>query len=250
MRNRYGLRAVVVVLTLALVCGWGVAQIGPRYVLEVPGEAVASVVQGRVQLAGRGLVLISFQQLRILAVHVDAEAYSLEAARTWPAADLLLVLPAADGRYQGIAPLLALRDGMPVILSEPQAGAVAATAPMLAAATGAPQLYPMQVWESMEMRKRGARLRVTAMPGAAATAAAGVAGYLLEVGNSRASYRVYVSCAADRGTLLAQRLPGADLAVLPMPDAPRVLALNRGQPAGGEPTPLTATGYTFKVIRH
>jgi len=242
---RYGWRAVMVVILLALVCRWGVAQIGPRYVIELPGSSTADAEQGRVQLAGRGLALIRFQGLRILAVDADAEAYSQEAVRDWPAADLLLVTPASSGRYDGLAPLQALRDRMPVIVAEPAGGA----APLVLAANG-PQLYPMQVWNTLDLRKYGSRLRITAMPGGAGTTS--VAGYLLEVGNGRASYRLYVSCARlsdGEAAGLAQRLPGADLALLPAREAPRVLLLNRGAPAASGPTVLTAAGQAFRPLK-
>lgn len=238
----YGLRAVLVVLLLALVCRWGVAQVGPRYVIELPGGGAAAASQGRVQLAGRGLVLIRFQALTILAVDADAEAYSQDWVHSWPAADLLLVLPASSGRYEGLAPLSALRDGVPVIVAE-TAGATDAAG--LAAA--GPRLYPMQPWNTLDLRKHGARLRVTAMPGLPGTVA--VAGYLLEVGNSRASYRLYAGAAGDEAAALAQRLPGADAALLSGRDGPQLLALNRGAPPPKQPAALTAAGYAFKPIR-
>jgi hypothetical protein len=242
----YGLRAVLVVLLLALVCRWGVAQVGPRYVIELPGGAAATAVvsQGRVQLAGRGLVLIRFQDLTILAVDADAEAYSQDAVHSWPAADLLLLLPASSGRYDGLAPLNALRDGVPVIVAETAGAARAADAVV---AAGGPRLYPMQPWNTLDLRKHAARLRVTAMPGQPGTVA--VAGYLLEVGNSRASYRLYAGAAGDEAAALAQRLPGADAALLPGRDGPQLLALNRGVPPPKEPTALTAAGYPFKAIK-
>lgn len=234
---RYGYRALAVVLLLALACRWGVAQVGPRYVIELPGKGGAVAAQGHLQLAGKGLVLIRFQGLSILAVDADAEAYSQDAVLGWPAADLLLVLPASAGRYDGLAPLSALRADMPVIVAE-SAGA---------GAVHGPKLYPMQPWNTLDLRKQRTRLRVTAMPGAPGTVA--IAGYLLEMGNSRASYRLYASGAEDQAALLAQRLPGADIALLPGRAGPHLLALNRGAPAHGEPAALTAAGYAFKALK-
>jgi hypothetical protein len=249
----YGLRAVAVVAVLALACRWGVAQIGPRHVIELrsQGGATAGMAQGRVQLAGKGLALIRFQGLSVLAVDADGEAYSKDAVAAWPAADVLLVLPPAAGHYDGLAPLQGLRDGVPVILAEGAEGgvtAVSASAParQAAGASGA-QLYPMQVWNSLDLRKQNTRLRVTAMAGAPGTR--GVAGFMLELGNSRSSYRVYVSCREDDGMALAQRLPGADLALLPTRGAPRLLALHRGAAAQGEPATLTSAGYAFTAIK-
>lgn len=252
------MRLVLVVVLLALVCRWGVAQVGPRYVVEVPGTAAAVASQGSVQLAGKGLVLIRFQGLSVLVVEADAEAYCQEAALDWPVADLLLLLPASAGRYNGLAPLRALRDGMAVIVPEAGGGAdeygVAAAAGALGQAGGTdtspsagPRLYPMQPWNTLDLRKHATRLRVTAMPGRPGTAA--LAGYLLEVGNTRASYRVYAGAAGDEAAVLAQRLPGADLALVPGQGGAHLLALNRGMPAKTQPAALTAAGYAFKALK-
>lgn len=250
MRNKYGWRAIGAVLLLALVCRWGVAQVGPRYVIELSGSGngngngngAGSVAQGRMQPVGRGMVLISFQGLTVLTVDADAEAYSQDIAQSWPAADLLLVTPATAGRYDGLSPLLALRDGLPVVVAEPSDGGGTPR-------TSGPKLYPMQPWNALQLRKQTTRLRVTAMPGAAGTAA--VDGYLLELGDSRHSYRVYVSRAgvADGALQLAQRLPGADMALLPGRDGPHLLALNRGAPRGWVPTLLKPAGYTFTAVK-
>lgn len=231
------MRAVMVVILLALVCRWGVAQIGPKYVIELRGQggaATAGMAQGRVQLVGHGLALVRFQGLSLLVVDADGEAYSEDAARAWPEADLLLVLPASAGHYAGIAPLQALRNGAPVIVGEVDAAPVSA---------GGPQLYPMQVWNALDLRKQNTRLRVTAMAGGAGAAA--IAGYMLEMGNSRSSYRLYVSAAEAAAAELAQRMPGADLALVA---GPSLLRLNRGAPSGA-PAALTAAGYAFTAIK-
>lgn len=246
MRNKYGWRAMAVVLLLALVCRWGVAQVGPRYVIELSGSGNSngggSVAQGRIQPVGKGMVLISFQGLTVLTVDADADAYSQDIAQSWPAADLLLVTPATPGRYDGLSPLLALRDGLPVVVAEPSDGGATPRA-------GGPRLYPMQPWNALHLRKQKTRLRVTAMPGAAGTAA--VEGYLLELGDSRTSYRVYVSRAGavDGALQLAQRLPGADIALLPGREGPQLLALNRGAPRARMPTMLKPAGYTFTAVK-
>jgi hypothetical protein len=248
---RYGLRAVVVVAGLALVCRWGVAQIGPRYVIELPsqGGVTAGMAQGRVQLAGKGLAMIRFQGLSVLAVDADGEAYSEAGAAGWPAADVLLVLPPGAGRYDGLAPLQGLRSAAPVIVAEHGEGGAAAAQPSAPRRTlgGAGRLYPMQVWNTLELRKQNTRLRVTAMAGAPEKR--GVAGFMLELGNSRSSYRVYVGCREDEAAALAQRLPGADLALLPARGALRLLALHRGATAQVEPAALTTAGYAFSAIK-
>src|SRR4051794_15708182 len=124
MWKRSGQGAVLVAVVLALVCKVGLAQIGPRYVIDVKaaaGVAIVGPAQGSVQLVGKGLALIRFQGLRLLTVGADADAYSAESVSGWPAVDLVLVTPASVGRYSGLAPLAALRS-LPVILVEPSTG--------------------------------------------------------------------------------------------------------------------------------
>lgn len=263
MQNRYGLRAIIVMLLLALGCKVGLAQIGPRYVLELapPAGAGAAAIRqqerGLLQWLGNGLAMIRFQGLSIMTVSADAGAFSADAVPDWPAADLLIVMPAAAGRYGGLAPLSGLRR-MPVIVSElaPDGAAATATTAAAGAATAAaaaelPQFYPMQTWDALHLRKGKTRLRVTALPGPAGTP--GVAGFMLEVGNSHASYRLYLSCvalAAEEFAGLAQRLPGADLAVLPGADAPQLMLLQRaGKPALMQPAALSGAGYAFAPVR-
>jgi hypothetical protein len=236
------MRTWIVVAVLALACSWGVAQIGPRYVIELRAKdgATVGMAQGRVQLAGRGMALIRFQGLTLLTVDADTQAFSQEASAEWPAADLVLVTPPAEGRYFGLAPLLTMGGkARPVII--PRAPGQTITV------SGDLQLYPMEAWETLNVRKSNTRLRVTAMAGAPGKSA--VAGFMLEVGNSRSSYRVYVSCEDGETAALAQRLPGADLALLPARGAPRLLALNRGAPGQGGPAALTTAGYAFTAIK-
>lgn len=276
MWNERGYGAVLVAFLLALVCKVGLAQIGPRYVIDVKtaaGVAIVGAAQGSVQLVGKGLALIRFQGLRLLTVDADADAYSAEAVRDWPAVDLVLVTPASAGRYGGLAPLAGLR-GLPVILVEPSASATVPPMPLPSPTPGrndGPHYYPMQTWDSLHLRKGRAKgkdkawLRVTAMPGQPGTAH--VAGFVLEMGNSRASYRLYVSCEAvadDEIEGLALRLPGVDLVLLPARDGPQLLPLRRATPAAGKPAndaglaaeqlaarpaALTVAGYAFRAIR-
>lgn len=234
----YGWRALGVLALLIFGCRLGLAQIGPRYVLalDARGTAQQAAAPGQLQLVGKGLTLISFQGLRILTLGVDAEAYSREAMAHWPAADLLLLTPADGGRYSGVAPLTALGD-LPVIL---------AAAPQEEGS--APPLYALQLWQALHLNKGKIRLRVTALPGEPGSEQVG--GFMLDMGNGRASYRLYVSCsrlAAGTAQTLAQRLPGADLALLPDRQVPQVLAL-QGKRAS-TPTALTSAGQQFVPVR-
>jgi hypothetical protein len=94
-----------------------------------------------------------------------------------------------------------------------------------------------------------------------------VAGFVLEMGNSRTSYRLYVSCealAADEIEGLSLRLPGVDLALLPAREGPQLLPLRRATQAAGKPAndadlaadqlaakpaALTVAGYAFRATR-
>lgn len=238
MRNRVGRAAL---LLLALGCPVVLAQIGPRYAVDIKADPGGVAQPGRVELAGPGLALIRYQGLAILAVGADADAYSAEAVQHWPAADVLVMTPASAGRYGGLAPLSALH-GLHVVLPEPTAGP---TVPPMPVGTG-PRWYPMHTWDALHLRKGKTRLRVTAMPGQPGTAH--VAGFVLELGNGRASYRLYLSCApladADWRTL-PDRLPGADLALAPGPQTLQLLPLRRR----ASPTGLTPAGYAFTAIR-
>jgi hypothetical protein len=224
-----------------------VAQSGPRR--TEPARAVSTdapvLGQGRVQLVGNGLALIRFQGLAVLAVAADAEAYSKEAVADWPVADLLLLMP---GRYRGLAPLKALRNAMPVIVAGQHGETTVAPSPIRQ------QLHAMPAWSTFDLNKRdarrGTRLQLTALPGPPGTVA--VAGFMLELGDRKTSYRVYVSCEALDGEALAalpQRLPGADLALLPARGAPQLLVLQRAAHPVGEPTALTAAGYAFTPLK-
>jgi hypothetical protein len=159
MQNRYGLRAIIVMLLLALGCKVVLAQIGPRYVLELAppagsGAAAAAHRQerGRLQWLGNGLAMIRFQGLSIMTVGADATAFSAESVPGWPPADLLIVTPAAAGRYAGLAPLTGLRR-MPVIVSELASDGLDGAALVAAAAAELPQFYPMQTWDALHLRK-------------------------------------------------------------------------------------------------
>ena len=249
MWNGRGHGAVLVAFLLALVCKMGLAKTGPRYVIDVKaaaGVAIAGAGQGSVQLVGKGLALIRFRGLRLLAVGADADGYSAESVRDWPAVDLVLVTPASAGRYGGLAPLAALRR-LPVILVEPSAGATVPPMPLPSPVPGGgdgPRYYPMQIRDALHLRKGRAKskdktwLRVTAMPGQPGTAH--VAGFMLEMGDRRTSYRLYVGCealAADEIDSLPLRLPGVDLALLP---GPQLLPLRRVP---------QAAGHAFRAIR-
>lgn len=236
------MRTLIAVAVLALACSWGVAQIGPRHAIELrsQGGGTEGMARGKVQLAGRGMALVRFQGLSVLTVDADTQSYSDEEARNWPEADLVLVTPAAAGHYFGLSPLMSMSKVRPAIVPLAPGETISVKGDGL-------QLYPMEAWETLDVRKANTRLRVTAMAGKPGTR--GVAGFMLELGNSRSSYRVYISCEEEEAAALAQRLPGADLALLPARGAPRLLALNRGAPVKGEPAVLTTAGHAFTAIK-
>ena len=244
MRNKFGWGAAVMVVALGLATQLVVAQIGPRHAAPARERVLPASGQGRVELVGDGLALIRFQGLAVLTVAADAEAYSKEAVADWPVADLLLLMP---GRYRGLAPLQALRNNMPVIVAGQHGETTVAPSAVR-------QLHAMPAWATFDLSKRdarrGTRLQLTALPGPPGTVA--VAGFMLELGDRTASYRVYVSCdALDDEALAAlpQRLPGADLALLPARGAPQLLVLQRAAHAVGQPIALTAAGYAFTPVK-
>jgi len=240
MRNRSGVAMLVIVVLLALACRAVLAQIGPRYAVQIKTGKYTPSQQGRVALAGNGLALIRYQGLTILAVGADADAYSAEAVRHWPAADLLVLTPASHGRYGGLAPLASLH-GLGVVL--PELGGHLAVPPPDGQG---PRWYPLHTWDALHLRKGKTSLRVTAMPGQPGTAQ--VAGFMLELGHGGASYRVYLSCtplADEEVHALPGRLPGADLALAPSQLGPQLLPLRSSQPLA----PLTSGGYAFTAVR-
>lgn len=259
MQNQGKMRAAIrralwltpILILLALGGRAVLAQIGPRYVvsLEAGRQAPAGPLrQGRIQQVGDGLALISYQGLNILAVSADAAAYSADAVRHWPAADVLVLTPARVGHYGGLAPLAALR-GMSVVLVESAHGGAMPSLP----AGGGPRFYPLHTWDALHLRKGRTQLRVTAMPGAPGTVQ--VAGFVLEIGDGRASYRMYISCEAladEQWRALSARLPGADLALLPASvehAQQTLLLLPLQQGPQVQPVPLAATGQLFSAVR-
>lgn len=240
MRNRPGVTMLVIVVLLALACRAVLAQIGPRYSVQLKAGMYTPAQQGRVELAGSGLALIRYQGLAILAVGADADAYSAEAVRHWPVADLLVLTPANHGRYGGLAPLASLH-GLGVVL--PELGGHLAVPPPDGQG---PRWYPLHTWDALHLRKGKTSLRVTAMPGQPGTAH--VAGFMLELGHGRASYRVYLGCtplADEELRALPDRLPGADLALLPAQQGLQLLPLRSSQ----APAALPPGGYAFTAVR-
>lgn len=241
----------VLLVLLALGGRAVLAQIGPRHVVNIDAgrQALAGPLsQGRIQQVGDGLALISYQGLNILTVSADAGAYSADAVPHWPAADVLVLTPARVGRYDGLAPLAALR-AMNVVLVEPAHGVAAPSLPP----EGGPRFYPLHTWDALHLRKGRTQLRVTAMPGAPGTVQ--VAGLVLEIGDGRASYRIYLSCeglADEQWQALSARLPGADVALWPASvehAQQNLLLLPLRQGPQAQPVPLTATGQLFSAVR-
>ena len=161
-----------------------------------------------------------------LALEVQAAPLRLPAGQG-PVADGGAVTPVAQGaliRYRGW--LLAI-DGAAsaerpdVVL----ASASATVAPRLQAGTLAREV---PLWSSIELIKGHTRLRITALPGPAEVPA-----LLLDFGD--ADYRIVIPAAAvarQEYAALAQRFPGADLALL-LQEGRRVML-----PLGGAAKPV------------
>jgi len=205
MRNQYGLRAILVMVLLALGCRIGIAQIGPRYVLDLTGKAPAKGGnnKGQVYMLSKGVMLLRFQDLSLLMLNADV--LDDESGVNWPAVDLA-VATSSHGWMEGCGTLAkaAARRKLPLIVAEAE-GAAPAAAPC----------YPMQTWDMLNLRKGKMRLRATAMAGAAGVP--GVGGFMLDVGDNHLSYRVYLSAeqslSDQEADALLERLPGADMLV-------------------------------------
>lgn len=215
MRNHYGWRAALVMALLALGCRIGIAQIGPRYVLELPFSGARSIdaSKGQVQMLGGGLALVRFQDLSVLALNADTLAD--DTGESWPAADLAVVT-SARGWMAGCPALAraAARRNLPLVVAGQEDSAPK------------PSCYPMQAWDTLYLRKGATRLRATAMAGAAGVP--GVGGFMLELGNAHANYRVYLSAEAERADVLLARLPGADMLLLQDGKTQQLAARRRG----------------------
>lgn len=229
-------------IMLALLCRVVIAEAGPRHVIVLPEQPSLSppalpARQGVLMPREQGMLLIRYENLAILALSADAGAYDAEAVLHWPRADMLLVLPAGSGRYQGVAPLARLH-GLAVVLAAP-----AAAAPAAAAAGPGPSFYPLHTWEALALRKGRSALRVTAMQGEPGNAE--VAGFMLELGSGRVAVRLYLTgqmLDAGQRQALSARLPGMDFALVPAGEpASWLLQGAADAPAAA----LTADGYRF-----
>lgn len=233
MRTYYGWRAIGVVCLLALGCRLGVAQIGPRYVLELPARgATAAASRGIVQTLDSGQTLMRYQDLSLLVLHADTLVDDQGAG--WPQADLAIVTASRNwmAGCKALAEVAARRKLMLIVVEQD------------GAAEADPPCYPMRVWDTLYLRKGETRLRATAMAGQAGLP--GVGGFLLELGSTHLNYRVYLSAEAERAEALLARLPGADMLVLQDGKSQRVAMRRRGsdaaelQPAGESPVAFAA----------
>jgi hypothetical protein len=217
MGGWYGWRMVCVVALLALGCRVGLAQIGPRYVLEVPAPREGGLAPdgGSIALGPDGRATIRFHGLTVALAGRDGA--------TGPAD--LAVLPPGSGPLPASAVPAGAARLVPLVYAQPPT-----TGP-----DAQPAGHPMRTWDTLFLRKGQARLRVTAMPGEPGTAAAAItAGFMLEIGTLHATRRIYVSgapLAAGELAALPQRLPGAELVLAPA-----------GQGLGQEPVLLRRAG--------
>lgn len=244
MGGWYGWRLVCVVALLALGCRVGLAQIGPRYVLELPAprQGGAAPERGSIALGADGQATIRFHGLTVALAGPDGTLPP--AGPAGEPADLAVLLP-GPGLPQGAGPLPGA-GAMPVVYPEPPATPAGRDTTPPGAAR-----HPMQAWDTLYLRKGQARLRVTAMPGRPGTVA--TAGFMLEIGTLHASCRIYVSGAAlAAGELgaLPRRLPGAELALVPA-GAGRGLNVLRRDDGRDLLVPVAAPDgrYAFTLLR-
>ena len=218
MRNHYGWRALLVLLLLALGCRLGIAQIGPRYVLELsPGAVASAASQGTVQTLGGGQTLLRYQDLSVLVLHADTLAD--DQGDSWPKADLAIVTATRNwlAGCKALAEAAARRKLMLIVVEQD------------GAAEADPPCYPLHAWDTLYLRKGGTRLRTTAMAGQAGMP--GVGGFMLELGGTHLNYRVYLSAETERADTLLARLPGADMVLLQDGATQRLATRRRGTDA-------------------
>lgn len=236
MRTYYGWRAIGVLGVLALGCRLGIAQIAPRYVLELPVKGVAAAVasRGSVQTFDNGQTLMRYQDLSVLVLHADTLAD--EQGASWPQADLAIVTASRNwmAGCKALAEVAARRKLMLIVVE--QDGAAAAD----------PPCYPMRVWDTLSLRKGATQLRATAMAGQAGLP--GVGGFLLELGGARLNYRVYLSAEGERAEALLARLPGADMLVLQDGKSQQVATRRRGSD-GADLLPASESPVAFAARR-
>ncbi|HJU99696.1 MAG TPA: hypothetical protein VJ752_04025 [Burkholderiaceae bacterium] len=233
MGGWYGWRLVCVLALLALGCRMGLAQIGPRYVLELPAarRGGAAPEQGSIALAPDGRASIRFHGLTVALVGPDGIAGQAD----------LAVLPPGAGAVPAFGVAAGATRAVPLVYAQPSA-----TEPGAETAG-----HPMRVWDTLYLRKGQVRLRVTAMPGGPGTAA--TAGFMLEIGTFHATSRIYVSgapLAAGELATLPQRLPGAELVLAPAGDGhPMVLLRRAGERELFVPVALSGGSALFALVR-
>ncbi|MBA5690227.1 hypothetical protein [Rugamonas apoptosis] len=233
MGGWYGWRLVCVVALLALGCRVGLAQIGPRYVLDLPAarHGQRAPEQGSIALEPDGRATIRVHGLTVALVGPDGGVGPSD----------LAVLSLQAGRLPVSRMSASVARAVPLVYTEPPA----------AGWDVGPAGHPMRAWDTLYLRKGQARLRVTAMPGGPGTVA--TAGFMLEIGTFHATSRIYVSCAplaAGELAALPQRLPGAELVLAPASDGQAMALLRR---AGNQDlfVPVAAPGgrYPFALLR-
>lgn len=239
MRNHYGWRAVLVMLLFALGCRLGIAQIGPRYVVDLPaaGSAAKGGGKGQVEMLGRGMMLLRFQDLSLLMLNADVQ--DDDSGKRWPAADLV-VATSSHGWQEGCRALIQLADHhqLPMIVPEAEGSPPAAV-----------PCYPMQAWDALHLRKGKVRLRATAMAGPAGVP--GVGGFMLDLGDGHMGYRIFLSAeqslADTELAALLERMPGADMVAWQNGTTQRTS--ERSAHAGAVEPPSGSGTFTFAARR-
>jgi hypothetical protein len=259
MGGWYGWRLVCVLALLALGCRVGLAQIGPRYVLELPAprQGGPAPERGSIALGPNGLATIRFHGLTVALAGPDGTLPPAGPAAD--PADLAVLLPGAGALpSNGMLPASGAPTGAVRTNPDPDGTAVALVYAEPPASEARQERtppgvarHPMQAWDTLYLRKGQARLRVTAMQGRPGTVA--IAGFMLEIGTLHATCRIYVSgavLAAGELAALPQRLPGAELALVPAPDGRGLAVLRR---AGGRdlflPVAAPDGRYSFALLR-
>lgn len=229
-------------LLLAMTCGavpgrargQDEAAVAPRpdnYTLTLPPAPIAGGEAATIQFIGNATVLIRYQGFTILTDpnFIDrgqkvSLGFGLGSRRlagpaigfdALPPVDLVLLTHLHEDHFDPLVQRMLRRD-IPIV-TNPEAGEGLQR-------MGFTQRYALGRWDSITVRKGGARLRITALPARHGPAGfallmPSVMGALLDFEDSRAggAYRIYVSgdtVLYDELEQVAQRFPGIDLALL------------------------------------
>ncbi|NRR32042.1 hypothetical protein HSX11_17855 [Oxalobacteraceae bacterium] len=257
MQNGFGGTMLIKVFAVAVLCSVALAQGGPRHVLQLAAPAVAGAARdgalpGSVTLrADGGASIVCAGMLIRLGAPGAPEANGMRSERVL--LPLAAVGPAAASAYAPDrlareAEVRAQADARPDLLVLPEQDgaaaaqlaarlpergqAIAATEALAQAlrARGYTRVFAFHSWDALHLNKGKTQLRLTALAGRDGGTLP--AGFMLDFGQGRGSYRIYLSGGAapteQERAEIPRRYPGADMAVLDAGGQARLALVRRG----------------------